>query len=182
MSTQAFHRYLPSKGRIVDLGCGYGVLTNSLALQNENWHLVGIDQNIFRIAQARTTIRGRSNIEFRVGDVRDDIEEADVVLMSDFLHHLKVEEQNRMLEVTYQRLPPSGFLIILEASTMPAWKSFISRLSEWLLYPFSEKGNFRNPEELVQVLQQIGYQVWLFDRPSRIFAGIGFACQKPKRS
>jgi 2-polyprenyl-3-methyl-5-hydroxy-6-metoxy-1,4-benzoquinol methylase len=182
INTQAIRRYLPSKGHIVDLGCGYGVLANSLALQNENWHLVGIDHNAFRIAQARATIRGRSNIEFRVGDVRDENEDADVVLMCDFLHHLSIEEQNRLLETVYQRLRPGGFVIILEASTRPAWKSCISRLSDWVLYPLSEKGNFRNPEVLAQVLQRIGYEVQLFDRPSGIFAGIGYACQKPERT
>jgi 2-polyprenyl-3-methyl-5-hydroxy-6-metoxy-1,4-benzoquinol methylase len=167
-------QFLPEAGDIVDLGCGFGVLANLLATRNPNWHVTGIDLDRHRIAVARTTINDRTNIDFRVGDARTDIQSTDAVIMTDFLHHLKVPDQNALLETVYQRLRPEGSLILLEVPTRPFWRCAMSWLSDWILYPFQEKAHFRSPEEMTATLETIGFRVRVFDRPVPIFAAIGY--------
>jgi ubiquinone/menaquinone biosynthesis C-methylase UbiE len=178
VNNRGFHLFLPPQGKILDLGCGYGLLANLLSLNNDGWYVVGIDSNPNRIEQARLSIKDRDNIEFHLGDARKFPLDANVVILTDFLHHLKFEDQDKMLEDIHQQLCPGGTLILLEASTKPKLKSFMSRLSDCLLYPFDEKANFRDPEELASTLNCIGFKVNIFERTSKIFAGIGYACEK----
>ena len=170
--------FLPETGSIIDLGCGYGVLANLLATTNPNWRVTGIDLNRKRIEVAQSTVKGRTNIAFQVGDARTGLPQADAIIMTDFLHHLKVPDQNTLLEVVYQKLRLGSSLILLEASTRPFWRSVMSGLSDWILYPFQEKAHFRSPEDMTATMEAIGFQSQIFDRPSAIFAGIGYHCVK----
>ncbi len=180
ISLDTFHHLMPDHpGCIVDLGCGYGLLANSLAMAYPDWQVIGIDLQATRIAEARKTIRGRTNVEFRVGDARAYLGQADVVLMADFLHHLKVADQDSLLESVYTQLRPGGLVVILDVATRPWWKFMMSWLADWVFYPLDEKNHIRSSEEIIRTLESIGYQVEVFDRPASIFAGIGYACIKP---
>lgn len=175
----SFRHFMPNRpGCIVDLGCGYGLLTNSLALTYPDWQVLGIDLNASRIKEARKTIQGRSNVDFQVGDARDFLGEADVVLMVDFLHHLKVPEQDGLLESIHHQLHPGGLVVILDVATRPWWKFAMSWLADWIFYPLNEKNHVRPPERFVRTLENIGYRVEVFHRPASVFAGIGYACRK----
>ena len=50
---------LPKEGNIIDLGCGYGVYANYLALKEKNRHVLGIDINSKRVDTAQKSIKNR---------------------------------------------------------------------------------------------------------------------------
>ena len=113
-----------------------------------------------------------------VGDATEFHIEADGYVMVDFLHHIPVQQQNRLLSRLHALLTPGGFVVILEVPDRPFIKAMLSRISDWILYPFDIKAQFRNPDEFIGILEHIGFHVLTFERPTGIFAGIGYACRK----
>jgi len=60
--------YLPQNGVIVDLGCGYGLISNLLAFELERL-VIGVELSAPRIAAALQSIKDRRNIEFYAADI-----------------------------------------------------------------------------------------------------------------
>jgi cyclopropane fatty-acyl-phospholipid synthase-like methyltransferase len=171
-------RHLHGALLIVDLGCGYGLLANLLALHSPAWRVIGVDHSKRRIAQAMRTTAGRENIEFHVADAADFLSGADAFVMVDFLHHLHKDQQDRLLHRLHSGLPVGGRMVILEVPESRSIPTALSRAADWLLYPLSVKAQFRDPDEFSHTLDHIGFEVIRFDRPSGIFGGIGYACRK----
>jgi SAM-dependent methyltransferase len=170
---------LPRGGQVLDLGCGYGVVSNYLALACPERRVTGIDWDKKRIAVARETARGE-NPRFIEGDIlRVEIPPADVVLMNDFLHHLDYEDQERVLERIASVLSPGAVLLIQEVNTRPRWKHFCSLVSDLVLYSF-EYSRFRAPDEWVALLSRVGFgsvEVVKGDQGS-IFARVSYLARR----
>src|SRR5947209_18095343 len=56
LSADLLNSYLAADGTVVDIGCGYGVLANQLALGHEGRSVLGIDSDPRRIGVARSTV------------------------------------------------------------------------------------------------------------------------------
>jgi SAM-dependent methyltransferase len=79
-------KYVESQHRVLDLGCGTGVLTHMLA--GHAAEVVGIDHDPAMIAQAR---RDYPQLSFECGDARDYLRQApkfDLLFLSHVLEHL----------------------------------------------------------------------------------------------
>lgn len=177
---EAIDRSLPRQGLIVDVGCGYGVLTNLLALGAEGRFVLGIDRDPKRIAVARKTVGNRPNIAFLVADaLRIPCATWDGIVLTDFLHHLPRPEQDRFLAEVRKRLRPGGMVAIREVGERPRWKRLMSRLADALLYP-GDRIAYRRPAELIAFLEQLGFAVeWLPDHPGRPFCTYLYLCRIP---
>jgi SAM-dependent methyltransferase len=149
--------HLPARGLVLDLGCGYGIASNYLALASPGRTVIGIDWDKERIAVARQTIAGRSNPQFLEGDVISlDLPRADIVFMNDFLHHLLPADQLAVLKHVSEVLEKGATLLIHEVNTVPRWKFWCSWVSDMLLYKF-QGGHFRGPDDWVQLLSGAGF-------------------------
>lgn len=62
---------MPSRGRILDLGCGYGRLTFPFAVCHPRAFVVGLDSSPGMIARARASSPGTNNVGFLLGDGTD---------------------------------------------------------------------------------------------------------------
>ena len=81
--------HIPKEGKIIDVGCGYGLLANFLTLRSSKRDVTGIDLSVRRIGAAQETTDSRKNIHFKLINVLDlELREPDAVVMSDFLHHI----------------------------------------------------------------------------------------------
>jgi 2-polyprenyl-6-hydroxyphenyl methylase/3-demethylubiquinone-9 3-methyltransferase len=171
---------LPPGGRVLDLGCGYGIAANYLALSSPGRSVLGIDWDAKRIAIAEKTVGARPNLGFIQADVlRSEMPRADVVLMNDFLHHLSLKDQEGMLKRVGEALGPGSIVLIHEVNTRPFWKFVCSFLSDMVLYAF-EGGHFRPPEEWVALLKGAGFssvETVLGDQGS-IFARVSYIARK----
>lgn len=151
--------FIPEEGRIVDIGCGRGMLANYLALTGPARRVTGIDRQERRIRTAQATVKGRENIEFRFQDARDlRPEEFDVIVISDMLHHLTYPEQEKLLGHCSEVLPPGGVLLLEDVGRKPAWK--------WMAHYFIDralncgrKQYFRKVEEWTELLERLGFSV-----------------------
>lgn len=158
---QQIAEYIPLKGTVIDIGCGYGLLSNLLALKSETRHVIGVDLSRKRIAVAQKTVNNRRNIEFHLDNVKD-LEmwkyRYNTVVVSDFLHHISYRSQEKLLRSCYQILPKGGLLIIQEVDIQPCWKYLSSIVIDGALNP-GKQIYFRDRVGYLKLLGGIGFQV-----------------------
>ena len=94
--------------RILDLGCGDGVLTAQLAVLVPNGSVVGIDASRRMIETAR--VHERPNLSFLVRDINDldETETYDVVFSNATLHW--IHNHHALIGRVYRALAPQGAL------------------------------------------------------------------------
>lgn len=176
---EKIEKYLPKSGLILDLGCGYGLLTNLLALKSAQRQVIGIDNSPKRIEVAQLTIGNRSNIKFIRGDIQNlDLPECQGIAMSDFLHHLSNQVWQNLLIRVFNQLSPGGKLVIEEVNNKPFWKYLSNIFIDNLLY-FGQKINFKSVNYWQKILKEIGFQVEIVSADQEIpLADVIFICTK----
>src|SRR5215469_12645838 len=84
-------QYLPSRGRVLDLGCGFGLFSLYYATVLPTLAVAGFDFTPRRIGMARAAARrlGLDNVHYEVGNVMDfrGGERFDAAYMLDIVHH-----------------------------------------------------------------------------------------------
>jgi len=136
---------VPDGARLVDLGCGQGVLEALLAAARAEhergawpaaWpppprlaSVLGVDLRRRAIAAARVALGARAT--FRVGDVRDaDIPPCDAIAILDVLHYLPHADQARVLARCARALAPGGVLLLRVGDADAGARAAITRLSD----------------------------------------------------
>lgn len=118
---------LPSGVRILDVGCGPGVLTAMLPAPAS---YLGVDLNPAYVSAARA--RYSEPFRFELGDAADlklpAATEYDVVVVVGLLHHLDDEAVRRLVEVSARHLAPAGRLVALENAWVPGQHWMAQRL------------------------------------------------------
>ena len=155
-------KHLPPRGNIIDMGCGDGVLTLLLALQLPEATIVGYDPNCRRLVHARRASAGLKNVSFIESDwMNARCGPFDAMVLVDVLHHVSYAEQAAMLRSCVAGLKPSGVVVINETdpSTPVRWRYWWNYLSDVLLYPTSERCQFRTPTQMTVMLQDAGLRI-----------------------
>lgn len=126
-------RHIPKNGTILDFGCGYGLLSNLLAMSSSDREVVGVDSDQYRIRKADSSLRGQ-RVRFIAGDIfKVDLPKCDAVVMVDFVHHLPVGLQAKVIERAASLLRPGGILLIKEVDRNSRHGYPISRLFEFVV-------------------------------------------------
>lgn len=153
-------RFVPAAGKIFDIGCGYGISTNYLAIASPAREVTGIELDPHRYARAAWTGGKYPNVRFIHGDINLlQIEACDAILLNDVLHHLRsFEEQERLLARCYRLLRGAGRLVIADINDEPLWKFAIAFVIDHLYYrrlhiPYRNRGNLHH------LLERIGFVV-----------------------
>jgi SAM-dependent methyltransferase len=124
---QLVESHLPRQGKILDFGCGYGMLSNYLALRSLDRTVLGIDVNASRINIAIRSLKDRGNVHFRCGDVDElHLTPFDAVVMTDVLHHMDDASVRSLLIRVRECLGREGTLLILDVDIRPFWKFLIT--------------------------------------------------------
>jgi SAM-dependent methyltransferase len=117
---------VPDGARLVDLGCGQGVLAALLLAARADYErgrwppewpapprlaqLLGVDLRGRAIRRARTALGARAR--FEVGDVRDvALPACDAIVLLDVLHYLPAADQERLLAACARALDARGVLV-----------------------------------------------------------------------
>ncbi len=113
-----YDELLPEKGKIIDVGCGYGFLSNMLCFTSDQREIVGWDYDNEKIAVAGAIANGSGKVSFIEKDiVKESFEPADVYVFNDVLHYFSPERQLSVLSKAYQQLNEGGSIVIRDADT-----------------------------------------------------------------
>ncbi|HVI47607.1 MAG TPA: 1-acyl-sn-glycerol-3-phosphate acyltransferase [Chitinophaga sp.] len=115
---ELFHELLPKKGHILDIGCGYGFMDYILSFAAPERHITGIDYDEEKIATAAHCHNKPANLQFIHGDIADTpFEKYDAFILSDVLHYLQPEEQEKLLQQCIERLQPDGVIVVRDGDS-----------------------------------------------------------------
>ncbi len=140
---QQFADLLPKKGKIVDLGCGYGFLSIMLGLMSKEREILGIDYDEEKISIAANCLSKSEKLRFVCADVTlYDFEKADAFVIADVLHYFSTEKQIQLIEKCIKQLNPDGILIVRDADAAMQKQHRFTKLTEF----FSTKFGFNKTE------------------------------------
>jgi 2-polyprenyl-3-methyl-5-hydroxy-6-metoxy-1,4-benzoquinol methylase len=127
---------VPEEGRILDAGCGHGLLSLYLAAQAPGRRITGVDVDddklsIARRAAARAGFDGR--VSFEAVDTAWVPEPTwDAIVEVDMLYLLGRVRATAWLRSAAWALAPNGRLVVKELDAVPSWKAWWSRAQEVL--------------------------------------------------
>jgi len=155
-------QYLPERGRVLDLGCGFGLFSLYYASVLPEVRLQGLDRNPRRIAMAQAAARrlGLTNVSYDVGDVMDfrGAERVDAVYMLDIVHHIPADAVRPLLEQVAKVLPAGGLLLIKDVDRTPAYKRWFTHVLDKVMDPGTPV-RYWDADELMATLTESGFGV-----------------------
>ncbi len=133
----AVEAVVPPRGRILEVGCGHGLLSLFLAMSGPARRVHGVDVDQAKVDAARSAA-GR--LGSREAEVSFDTvargwrphDRVDAVVIADVLYLLEPAEQRRLLSACAGCLGPGGVLVVKEVATEPAWKFRWNQVQETL--------------------------------------------------
>lgn len=126
---------IPPGGEVLEVGCGRGLLTLQLALEDADRRVHGVDISPERIAQAAAaaTVAGvadRTTFEVVVPDWSPPADRYDAIVFCDVLYLLGEREIARSVEQACAALRSPGLLVLKEIAEHPRWKHRVARAQE----------------------------------------------------
>lgn len=120
--------WIPPGSRVLDLGCGQGLLAALLDAAQRGCRVRGIELMPADVARARAALGDAA--EFVQGDIRDaDFGTADVAVILDVLHYIERDAQDQVLRRLRRALEPDGLLLLRVGDAAAGWPF---RLSNWV--------------------------------------------------
>ena len=123
---------VPLKGKIYDVGCGYGFMAFMLSYLSSRREIIGIDFDENKINVAAHSNNDAPNVSFFASDaLAYDYNNADCFVISDVLHYLKVDLQKELIIKCIEKLNPGGVMIIRDADNSLKKRHQGTRISEF---------------------------------------------------
>jgi arsenite methyltransferase len=141
--------------RALEIGCGTGWVTRTLAQWPHVAYAVGVDTSVVFIERARQLAAGLPNIEFEVADGRElglNSESFDAVVIHTTMSH--VPQPERLVEQAFRVLRPGGWFAVFDGdySTATVAKNEFDPLQVCVA---AFRTNFVNDSWLVRRLPQL---------------------------
>ena len=147
-------------GRVLSLGCGYGVVDRYVAEINPNVRIEGIELDQSRVDLAGKSAGKAPRVDVRHGDVTllEEPQGYDAALAIDVFHHIPFDDHARIAEALHRCLRPGALCLVKEMARTPKrqylWNRMHDRLST------GEKTIYcRDPEELSAIFAGAGFRI-----------------------
>ncbi|OQX05020.1 MAG: hypothetical protein BWK76_28010 [Desulfobulbaceae bacterium A2] len=157
--------HFPKTGKVLDVGCGHGLLINLLARDpdRQGLRLHGIDHDADKIAIARNSAPAGVDFSTRTLAGVDEVS-CDIVTLVDVLYTINSALWPVILAGCYRVLRPGGLLILKEVVDRPRWKYWAIMAQEVLaVRVFSitkgEAPHFESTACYCRSLTQAGFRV-----------------------
>ena len=154
---------LPDEGRILDIGCGFGLFAAYFAQTQRARQIVGVDPDGRRTKMVERVFSklGLEGHTFINGDARG----AEVqgpfngVYMLDVMHHIPREDQTALLRRLHELLAPRGVLLIKDITTEPYLELKFTEILDRVMVGFDEPLAYRHHAEWGAILRELGFHV-----------------------
>ncbi len=182
-----FDQYVPHKGLITDLGCGYGFISYLLSFRSVERTILGIDYDSDKVEVAKHAYYKNENLRFTQGDIRKkDLRKSDAFILSDVLHYLPESDQERLLDKCAGSLNEGGVILIREGDKALKGRHKATRFSELLstrIVRFNktdETGelHFTSEKQIRDFAERIGLQMEIIDH-TKYTSNLLFVLSKP---
>jgi 2-polyprenyl-3-methyl-5-hydroxy-6-metoxy-1,4-benzoquinol methylase len=155
-------QYLPTSGRVLDIGCGFGLFSLYYAALAPGRRIHGIDRNARRIRLARQAARrlGLDNVAYEEGDARDLRADGTyaAIYMLDIVHHVPEASVEPLLRRLCACLSPGGRLLVKDVDARPALKRWFTWALDRLMDPRTPV-RYWPADALQQLLERVGFEV-----------------------
>lgn len=159
--------FVPKRGKILELGCGYGVVSNYLSITSPDREIFGIDISPKKIREAQKTVKTKKNIKFGLSDISNpDIYKTkyNCIIILDVLYLIAFEKWGTILKNCYNALEDGGVLILKEQGKEPMWKYYWNLFQEFLavrVFKITEGSGFTFPDEdtIKDLIKNIGFSL-----------------------
>jgi 2-polyprenyl-3-methyl-5-hydroxy-6-metoxy-1,4-benzoquinol methylase len=154
---------LTDRGRILDVGCGFGLFAAYFGQTQPGRSIVGVDPDARRVGIARHVAAslGLQQHTFVVGDVRNAPIEGtfDAAYVLDVMHHLPKPDQGRVLERLRNLLVPGGMLLVKDITTEPRFGLLFTEALDRAMVGRHEPLAYRHHREWGRMLKELGFNV-----------------------
>ncbi len=142
---QLFHELVPTKGKILDIGCGYGLMPYMLSFTSAQREITGIDYDEEKIDTANHCFSKTDNVKFVHSDVLGfEFEKYDTIIIADMLHYLPTDEQKQVIDKCISNLNPGGTIIVREGDSD---KQEMHKKTKWTEFFSTKVLNFNKTKE-----------------------------------
>lgn len=129
---ELFDQLLPKRGRIMDVGCGYGFLSYMLHWMSPEREILGVDYDEEKIITAQHGYLKGAQLSFKCVDVTNHtFEKFDAFVITDVLHYLQAHEQEKVLSACISQLEPGGLIIVRDGDSDLGKRHEGTRLTEF---------------------------------------------------
>jgi 2-polyprenyl-3-methyl-5-hydroxy-6-metoxy-1,4-benzoquinol methylase len=133
----AIEAEVPTTGDVLEVGCGHGVLALHLGLGAPERHVVGVDIDGAKIAEASEAAQhlhpGEADVRFEaVAAGYVPTGSWDAVVIADVLYLLPEAQQKALLVGAAAATRPGGVVVVKEMGLQPKWKFSWNRAQETL--------------------------------------------------
>ena len=176
-------RHLPERGDVLEIGCGFGLTGLYLSELRTDLVIRGYDLDQKRVATAGAAAQalGRTNIHFAFGDAAQLTLDRrfDAAYAIDLIHHVPREQVPAFLSLVYDRLQPGGRFVIKDVDNTPAYKRFVSWLTDRVMVGMDEPIYYWPVAELTAALAKVGFTVQSFPMPDILpYPHVLYVCEK----
>lgn len=157
---QTVEKYFPTKGFILDIGCGHGTLAHHLAFTQKDREVLGIDPSSIKIREANKIYRGLKNLKFRQAYLKSINGKWQAISLISVLYLFPDDDKLSILKLSRDRLKKGGILIINETE-----RSWFLKLEEFLMVKFlkltyTDYQNIEIPpkKKILSLLRKVGFK------------------------
>lgn len=182
----------PTRGRVLDLGSGHGLLSFALSIGSKEREIIGIDHDPDRVRLAEAAARELplgSRPSFEVGDLKEKLwsfasGSLTGIAMIDILHYFDPASQQFLVSQAMRVLAPGGILAVREIDSddgiRAAANRFYERLATGIGFTRSAgpKLSFRGAGGWVSLLETAGFKVRSERCGPPFFADVLFVAQR----
>jgi 2-polyprenyl-3-methyl-5-hydroxy-6-metoxy-1,4-benzoquinol methylase len=156
-------QYIPRKGNVLDIGCGFGLFSLYFAKMNKHAQFYGVDLSQKRISLAKDAAKKLKihNAHYSVGSATELVlnQTFDAIYAIDIIHHIPKNSAKELISALYHNLSAKGVLIIKDIEEKPVYKLWFTFILDKVM-DYNTPVNYWKKADLKNFLMNTEFEVF----------------------